>query len=505
MVITGEVIDDGIGIGTIRNMDSQPPEWLSRFGRTVAEQNVDAIRNRFTVERTPGFFGQFVGQEIRRTNISDNHLTDQIEQNKELSGDSQVEPTSLPVRNVGSVPEFRDSFDPSESREITDEEILLGTSFNVTKLNNNGLSFGVWGRTAKSGYSGGEGEQSVEGDVTSLMFGADWKRNDTLFGLMVSRSSGKGIYGSSVRGKIKAKLTSFVPYVSHQFNNDLSVWGAVGIGHGKMELSSHFGDNISTDMDWRMVAAGAEGTLVPEEINNGIGLNWYTDALWVSTGTDEVPGGLSASSKENTRFRLGLNASWDHMLDSGVSLRPNLEVGIRYDGGDAETGYGLEVGAGVEWTNSETGLSVSVEGRTLALHEDGNFEDWGLGLGIQYDPNPKTKEGFSAQFGYGLGGNSSGGQQALNGPDTFPGLEETESEGTWSLETAYGITRGGGMVGSPYAAISGGSSESISKSTLGYRIEPDTEHATNINIDFWTNPNAKLEETSTGVGLTWQW
>ena len=40
-------IADGVGVGTIRNSDPIPAAWLGRFGRTVSQQVVDAVRGRF--------------------------------------------------------------------------------------------------------------------------------------------------------------------------------------------------------------------------------------------------------------------------------------------------------------------------------------------------------------------------------------------------------------------------------------------------------------------------
>ena len=505
LVVSSKGLDDAVAVGTIMNMDSQPPQWLSRFGRTVAEQNLEAIRDRVTTDRSSGFSGQFIGQPLRKSSTADAQVAGNTDGNINDQDGSLSQEASWPmnpVRDTWGV----DGFDnpTPESREVTDDEILLGTSFALTKINENDLSFGIWGRAAKSGYSGGKDEQAVEGEVSSMMFGADWQRNKTIFGMMAARSKGKGVFGTSRKGEIEATLTSFVPYATHQINDNLSVWGAFGIGSGEMAIDTHFGDMIKTDIDWKMLAAGAEGTLVPRLYEGGINLNWTTDFLFTQTDSDEDPG-LMASSNETTRFRAGIVADWKNEMESGTTVKPTLEVGIRYDGGDAETGIGLEVGGGIEWTNLESGLTVILNGRTLAVHEDGNFEDWGVALGIIYDPNPKTKEGFSAKMGYDLGGSASGGQQALIGPDTFPDLNKTESESSWSAEAAYGINQGGGMVGSPYAVISGESSEGIKSSKLGYRVEPDTEQAANINLDIWTNPKADDSDTSSGFGVTWQW
>ena len=50
--------------------------------------------------------------------------------------------------------------------------------------------------------------------------------------------------------------------------------------------------------------------------------------------------------------------------------------GARWDGGDGETGTGMELGGGLEWTLPSRGPSVEARGRTLEAH-GGDMEEWG--------------------------------------------------------------------------------------------------------------------------------
>ena len=200
-------------------------------------------------------------------------------------------------------------------------------------------------------------------------------------------------------------------------------------------------------------------------------------------------------------MRAGLRAAWQRTLDGGATLSPRLEAGVRHDGGDAETGIGLEVGGGIAFVDAARGLSMSMDARTLALHEDGNFRDWGLSLGLSWDPRPETKRGCSATAQHGLGGASAGGVDALFGPEAFPGAPGAESAANWSVEAACGTGRGRGMVGSPYARASGGGDADSLR--VGYRIEPDADHAEDATVQAWAEPTA--DGGSVGAGLEWKW
>ena len=56
----------------------------------------------------------------------------------------------------------------------------------------------------------------------------------------------------------------------------------------------------------------------------------------------------------------------------------------RYDGGDAETGQGFEVGGGLDWARGS--LTLQVNGRMLVAHADESYEEWGYSGSLVYEP-----------------------------------------------------------------------------------------------------------------------
>ena len=301
-------------------------------------------------------------------------------------------------------------------------------------------------------------------------------------------------------------MTGLVPWAGLAGGEGLSAWGAAGIGRGEMTLTPEGSDPIGSDVDWSMAAAGAEGALVPGGGFGGADLGWHADALWTRTASDAArtgAGNLAASAGTTVRLRLGLRAAWEQVLASGATLRPRIEAGLRHDGGDAETGGGLEIGGGVAFADAGHGLTMSLDARTLALHEDGGFRDWGVGFSVSYDPNRETKRGLSVLATRTLGGAPSGGVDALLGPEAFPGLAETEGAGDWSVEGAYGFGRGRGMVGSPYGRAGG--SDGTGSLRLGYRIGPDAAHAADASVDLWAEPDVDGEGGGAGAELQWRW
>ena len=92
-----------------------------------------------------------------------------------------------------------------------------------------------------------------------------------------------------------------------------------------------------------MGAAGVRGTL-PERAD-GLEAAAKADVLYVRTTSEETEA-LEASEGRARRVRLGLEGGRRFDLENGGSVVPGGEVGVRRDAGDAETGFGVDAGAG---------------------------------------------------------------------------------------------------------------------------------------------------------------
>ncbi len=133
-----------------------------------------------------------------------------------------------------------------------------------------------------------------------------------------------------------------------------------------------------------------------------------------------------------TRLRLGLEGSWRMALRRGGSVTPKLETGARHDGGDAETGFGVEVGGGLVWNDPGLGLLLDLSGRTLVAHGSDDLEDRGFAASLAFDPDPATMRGPSLTLRQDWGGEATGGLDRLFTPETLEdrtGAARTKSGG----------------------------------------------------------------------------
>ena len=99
------------------------------------------------------------------------------------------------------------------------------------------------------------------------------------------------------------------------------------------------------------------------------------------TGQDGNPAAAQATV---TRLRLGLEAQRPFSFgnpdsDARATLTPSLEIGLRHDGGDAETGFGLGLGGGIVLSHPARGLQAELRERGLLPHAR---EAFALSFGI---------------------------------------------------------------------------------------------------------------------------
>ena len=131
---------------------------------------------------------------------------------------------------------------------------------------------------------------------------------------------------------------------------------------------------MPTDISMRMGAVGVKGRVLDGTGPSGLGLNVKSDAMWVGTKSERT-NDMVATEGDVTRVRFTLQGERAFEVGNGATFTPSAEVGLRHDGGDAETGTGIEVGAGLRYIAGP--LTIEVEARTLVAREAPGYEEWG--------------------------------------------------------------------------------------------------------------------------------
>ena len=334
-------------------------------------------------------------------------------------------------------------------------DLFSNAEFELSRESRGGL-LSVWSRSSRSHFTGMEDALSLNGDVRTTMFGADWARGALTLGLSVGRTLGLGGYSGASGGQMTTAMTGFYPWVGYQLNDRVSVWGVTGYGTGSLSLTPDGQSALETGVSLAMSAVGTRGELIGSRATGGFALAFKADALYVTAASDLLDGAagrLNASEAGVTRVRTALEGSRGFTLGGGrLSLTPSVEVGLRRDGGDAETGAGMDVGGGLAFTDAVTGLSLDVRVRTLVVHQAEGFTDRGMSLSLGWDPTPSSPLGLTAKVAPSWGGQAQGGAEALWGNQMAYGMGSHQVHGAGgqlNAEVGYGLPVGARFVGTP--------------------------------------------------------
>ena len=503
-------LTDSEATGTIKNQDPLPRALLARFGRTAVVHVVEHVEWRLQAPREPGFRGRFAGRELRRGMERDIALSFLNQLGRSggvhpaggglqgpMGGWSAAGAASLGTTGLGggrpmaAGGSMAVAAGPMAARGplgsvagpmggaagpvaaglgrglgggrgllsmgLGSGDLLTGSNFAMNRETRGGiLSF--WSRGAQSHFAGREGTLGLNGEVRTTMFGADYAKGPLVAGLSLSHSRGLGEYAGVAGGQVASSVTGLYPWLGYKATDRLTVWGVAGYGSGGMLLTPEYGMALESGLSMAMAAAGTRGELIAGGAG-GFELAFKADALWVGTSTDGVdgPGGrLAATAAAVTRFRTGLEGSRDYTLGGRLTLRPSVEVGLRHDGGDAETGAGMDVGGGLVVSDGGTGISMDVRVRMLVVHQAEGFSERGMAVSLSYNPTPSTPLGFTARVAPSWGGEARSGAEALWGRETMAGMAHVGVAQGNRLdgEVGYGLPVGRRFVGTPRVGFS---------------------------------------------------
>ena len=492
--VSGARLEDADATGTIENTDPLPAALLARFGRASAQHVLEHVEERMAKPREPGFRARFADRDVR-PGMERDFALGFLSQFGQPAGTNPIgaSPMASHTSGVGIGSPGMTGQDlrqggraalPGHAASngrgadflgsvLPGGDLLTGSEFELNREQHGGV-ISVWSRSARSHFGGRQGLLSLGGDVRTTMFGADYTRGRLVAGLSLARSQGLGGYdGQHVVGQVESSVTGLYPWLGYRVNDRVSVWGVTGYGAGALGLTPDGGMALETGLSMAMAAAGTRGELVGSRASGGFALAFKADALWVGTsvdGVDSVAGRMSASEAAVTRVRTGIETSRGFTIGGRISLTPSVEVGLRQDGGDAETGTGVDVGGGLAFTDSSTGLSLGVQVRTLVVHQADGFTDRGMSLSFGWNPTPSSPLGFAARVAPSWGGQAQGSDALWSGGplSQFGAYGGQESAGRVDAELGYGVPVGRRFVGTPRAGF--GTSAYGRTYRLGYSL-----------------------------------
>ena len=369
------------------------------------------------------------------------------------------------------LPEWaKDARREQEARTITADDLLLRSAFHLSSGSGEpgGPAFTAWGRVSTAGFDAEVddvttgGDVTMDGDVTTGLLGFDAEWDNLLAGVMLSQSTGEGAYRpdpgqSHDAGTVKSDLTGVYPYARIDLDARVSAWALAGAGSGSITLAQGGGrDAMKTDLSMRMGALGVQGQVLDGTGPSGMRLDLKSDAMWVGTKSARLVG-MKGSQGDVTRLRLVAQGERDFTIREQGTLTPSAELGLRHDGGDAETGMGVELGAGLRYMVGS--FTIEARARTLVAHEASGYEEWGASAAVGLTPSASGR-GLSLSIAPTWGRTGSASERLWSARDAgeLEGGGGFEADGRIEAQLGYGVAlpRNRGLL-TPYGALTLGS------------------------------------------------
>ena len=492
---SGARIADGKAAGRIANTDPGQAAWLSRFGRAVAAGVVDALGDRidrraqvrarsgnadlsllrsFVLSAAGGHganYAPVTGYDRGYPNATAGYSAG-------MSGHHNAIGLGGPsmAGALGGSPFLGHSTSMGPAGAAGDMALPSGSLY---VPGGKGNRWTGWAQTSVGHFSsaGPGAAVALSGQMRMGIFGTDYQIGRVLAGVAVAHGRGGGSMsrdGLDRAYRAHSALTSVHPYVAFDLSEDLTVWGQGGWGRGEMALSESVVRTAGLERagayragsGLSMLAAGVRGGL-PEV--GGFQLAVKSDAFLVRTVSDAVAsrgaGNLAAAEAGVSRVRAALEGSRELRFAGGRSITPSVELGVRQDGGDAETGAGLETGFGVVFADPSLGLMVDAMLNLLVAHQDSRYEEWGFTGSVRFDPGLAGR-GLSLTMTPSFGMASQGADrlwamQDMGGLIPY-GAVPFDMGGQFAADVGYGMAGPGGRgTGTPYAGMT--------QSGMGYR------------------------------------
>ncbi len=278
-----------------------------------------------------------------------------------------------------------------ENSPVSLAQVAGGSSFAVPFGFGRGCSVcpgspAFWGRGDYGKLSSDDGSLDWDGNLTRAQLGLDARPgDDMLTGLALSWAQGSFDYTAPLLGQERVdgtyttQMLSLHPYVGFSPGR-LGVWLTAGLGRGDLEIDDEQGTvgQQSSDTSLRTASVGASGDL----LDSGPTQLRLKGAATVAQVEVEAGDRIADQTVSANRLRLALKGSHAYEVGMDGQMTPQLEVALRQDGGDGQTGAGVEVGGGLRFEGG--GFTLEAMARSLvAPPGDGDYKEWGAHLLIQ--------------------------------------------------------------------------------------------------------------------------
>ena len=173
-------------------------------------------------------------------------------------------------------------------------------------------------------------------------------------------------------------------------------------------------------------------------------------------------------------YRALIDALGEYPIQPGAGGAGRLELGVRQDGGDVETGTGLKAGAGLGYADPSRGLDMALRAHGLAVHAEDGYNEWGVSGRLRLAPDGAGR-GLSMSLTPSYGVDPSGSERLWALPESA-GLAANPGSGSgaepssrFDAEAGYGMALlGGRFTQTPNIGL--GMSDTAREHRMGWRL-----------------------------------
>ena len=253
-------------------------------------------------------------------------------------------------------------------------------------------SWAVWGAGDWHSFEGDPDHGLYDGSLTSAYLGVDARGDGWIAGGAISRAIADASYefagAEGGKGRLETELNVIHPYVQWALGNRGKMWAILGFGTGEA-IAEREGQAVASEpsnLSMRMGLSGIRYVFGPlARLDFAV----RGDVGFAQLETEEGPRAIQGLTVNVQRARVGAEASLPMALGS-VPVSPFIDVGGLYDGGDGETGGGVELAGGFRFQGPA--VSLEVKGRTLAMHSADSYAEEGVKATLVVGPD--GRKGF---------------------------------------------------------------------------------------------------------------
>lgn len=311
----------------------------------------------------------------------------------------------------------------------------VGSVFNLDF--GNGAGWTLWGARFARGFEGDADSGGFDGDGSGTFLGLERRGGNWMAGLSVAGNRTEVAYDFAGvvtgAGELMADVYGIYPYFHWGRGGELQVWFVGGFGLGELDgVRSHLGEGSDgADLGMSMGLAGARYRL-PWRLLGG-SLSARGDAGVMNLSAEDGAGALNDLVAGVSTFRGGVEAAW-HV----IGLEPFGEVSARFDGGDGQTGMGIEMAGGVRLLERVAGIGLEAKGRVLALHTASGFSESGFSLIASVAPGARG-QGFQLRVAPRWGAPTESMDAFRQGGRPFDRPDRPDRPGRWGDRQTWGV------------------------------------------------------------------